>query len=167
MGFSKQYFNDETDTPAPLTAVANGRVRFQEVDSIRIAWHGHYASYFEDGRIAFGDRYGMRYQDFQANRTPAPIVQLHCDYKKPLIFGDYFTVETSLHWSDAARINFSYIVKNGQKEVCATGYSVQLLTTIKGEMLLFLPDWLEEFRDYWRSGAWKKGSLRELKGEAI
>ena len=26
------------------------RVRFQAVDSLRSVWHGHYVSYFEEGR---------------------------------------------------------------------------------------------------------------------
>ena len=30
------------------------RVRFSEVDSMQIVWHGEYVRYFEDGREAFG-----------------------------------------------------------------------------------------------------------------
>ena len=36
-------------------------IRFSEVDSMGVVWHGHYAIYFEDAREAFGDKYGFEY----------------------------------------------------------------------------------------------------------
>ena len=36
-------------------------VRFSEVDSMGVVWHGHYAMYFEDAREAFGAKYGLEY----------------------------------------------------------------------------------------------------------
>ena len=38
-------------------------VRFSEVDSMNFVWHGAYALYFEDGREAFGAKYGLGYLD--------------------------------------------------------------------------------------------------------
>ena len=39
-------------------------VRFNEADPLGIVWHGHYIRYFEDGREAFGNQYGIGYLDF-------------------------------------------------------------------------------------------------------
>ena len=36
-------------------------IRFSEVDSLLIVWHGHYLKYFEDAREAFGRKYGLGY----------------------------------------------------------------------------------------------------------
>ena len=33
-------------------------IRFSEVDSLHVVWHGHYVKYFEDGREAFGKDFG-------------------------------------------------------------------------------------------------------------
>jgi acyl-CoA thioester hydrolase len=41
-----------------LTNTTTFRVRFSEVDSLRIVWHGHYLKYFEDGRDAWGAEFG-------------------------------------------------------------------------------------------------------------
>ena len=34
-------------------------IRFSEVDSMGVVWHGHYVKYFEDAREAFGAKYGL------------------------------------------------------------------------------------------------------------
>ena len=39
---------------ASLVNKTSLRVRFSEVDSMQIVWHGEYVRYFEDGREAFG-----------------------------------------------------------------------------------------------------------------
>ena len=49
-------------------------VRFSEVDSMNIVWHGSYALYFEDAREAFGARYGLDYLNIFANGYYAPLV---------------------------------------------------------------------------------------------
>ena len=43
-------------TPA-LTNTTKTTVRFSEVDSMQVVWHGEYVRYFEDGREAFGRKY--------------------------------------------------------------------------------------------------------------
>ena len=40
---------------AALTNRTTFRVRFSEIDSMQIVWHGEYVRYFEDGREAFGN----------------------------------------------------------------------------------------------------------------
>ncbi len=35
------------------------RVRFSEVDSLKMVWHGSYVKYMEDGREAFGREFGL------------------------------------------------------------------------------------------------------------
>ena len=40
---------------AALTNRTTFRVRFSEIDSMQIVWHGEYVRYFEDGREAFGE----------------------------------------------------------------------------------------------------------------
>ena len=60
-------------TLAVRTAI---KIRFGEVDSMGIVWHGNYFKYFEDGREAFGDKYGINYMDFYRNGTMIPLVKV-------------------------------------------------------------------------------------------
>ena len=141
MGVIKQYFPQQGSDPLPLVATRERRVRFEEVDLLGMVWHGRYPSYFEDGRIYFGDKHGLTYQSFMDNKTVAPVVQMHFDYKAPLRFDQVMQIETRLHWSGAARLNFSYTIKNSKGVVNATGYTIQLLTDTEGTVLLVAPVW--------------------------
>ena len=81
-------------------------IRFEEVDPLGIVWHGRYPSYFEDARVALGDRYGIGYADFHRERVAAPIKQMQTNYILPLRFGERCTITALLHWTEAARINY-------------------------------------------------------------
>jgi len=156
MGFPKQYFKQAADAPAPLCSETDRRVRFEEVDSIRMVWHGRYPSYFEDGRISFGDAYGLNYQSFMKNRVMAPIVQMHFDFKFPLRFDETMRIRTCLHWNQAMRLDFSYRIVNGEDRLCAQGYTVQVLTDPDGTVLFVPPEWMLDFRQKWQAGHWSR-----------
>ncbi len=144
------YFPSVNNDPPPLKITCRRRVRFEELDPLRIVWHGRYISYFEDGRVAFGREYGLSYAQFMQNKIAAPIVQLHIDYMSPLSFDEQISIETTLHWCDALKLNFEFMVKNGQGAVAATGYSVQLITDLNGNVLFLPPDWIAKFRQKWQ-----------------
>jgi len=109
----KPPFQSAPDEPPPLRHRIKRVVRFEEVDSMRIVWHGRYPAYFEEGRVAHGHKYGISYSDFIRRKCPVPIRQLRVDYLEPLCFEDEIEIETILHWSDAARMNFEYFIYKG------------------------------------------------------
>lgn len=151
----RPYFPAKSDHPAPLRVRVDGRVRFEEVDILGIVWHGRYVSYLEDARTALGDRYGIGYKEFRANRVLAPIKKLHLDYRRPLRFGESFTVEALLHWADAARLNYEFILRDAQEQVTTTGFSVQLLMDPGGEVYMVPPPFYQEFRERWKAGEFR------------
>ena len=63
---------------AALTDRTTIKVRFSEIDSMQIVWHGEYVRYFEDGREAFGKRYGLDYMSIYREGYVVPIVDLTC-----------------------------------------------------------------------------------------
>ncbi len=151
----KPYFSIQEDDPPPLHIVINRRVRFEETDPLSIVWHGRYASYFEDARAAMGEKYGIGYLDFYRNGIVAPIKIVHIDYHLPLRFYEDFTIEGILHWSESARINFEYIVRNSEGRISTTGYTVQILLDKDKNLLLLPPPFYREFRERWKEGAFQ------------
>ena len=152
----KSYFVINSSDPQPLCSETTRRVRFEEVDSIRMVWHGRYPSYFEDGRISFGDKYGLNYQSFIEHKIMAPIVQMHFDFKSPLRFDETMRIVTCLHWNEAMRLNFSYHIYNQQDTLSASGYTVQVLTEPDGTVLYVPPKWIIEFREKWLGDFWSQ-----------
>ena len=71
-----------------LSDIVSVKVRFNEVDSLGIVWHGHYVKYFEDGRESFGQRHQLSYLDFYNNGYVVPIVNIQVNYKQVLRYGD-------------------------------------------------------------------------------
>ncbi|MFH1159917.1 MAG: acyl-CoA thioesterase [bacterium] len=126
------------------------KVRFGEVDSMQIVWHGNYLKYFEDAREAFGDRYGLGYLDVYKHGVMIPIVKVTCDYKKPLKYGEIAVVEALFANSEAAKIVFDYkIFRKRDMELVATGSSVQVFLTPEGELLLTAPEFFTVWKRRW------------------
>ncbi len=148
----KPYFPYQVDAPQPLRCSVERVVRFEEVDPLGIVWHGRYPSYFEDGRVLLGEKYGIGYMDFYRQGIVAPIKQLHVDYQRPLQFGEPFSIEAILHWTDATRLNHEFILRNATGEVTTTGYSVQLLLDQQQNVLMLPPPFYEDFRQRWQAG---------------
>ncbi len=148
----RRYFENIAGAPEPLCVETTRRVRFEEVDSIGMVWHGRYPSFFEDGRIAFGDTFGLAYSTYVTHRVMAPIVQMHFDFKAPLRFDETVRIQTRLHWNEAMRLDFSYAIYDSKDTTAATGYTVQLLTEPDGTVIYAAPDWIIQFKEQWCSG---------------
>lgn len=144
---------DGSQPPAPLTAAATRVVRFNEVDPLKVLWHGHYASYFEDARVAFGNRYGLSYQAIHAAGYATPIKQMHVEYDAPLLFGQECRILATLYWNDAARLNFAYAIQDAATAQTVTrGYTVQLFLSLSGEVQYAKSDFYEAFCAQWQQG---------------
>jgi acyl-CoA thioester hydrolase len=146
------YFPKEAGSPAPLRVLVQRQVRFEEVDPLNIVWHGRYPSFFEDARVAFGEKFGIGYLDCYQRGILTPIRKMHMDYFRPLRFPEPFTIEGILHWTQAARLDFEFIIRNRADEVTTTGYTVQMMLDTEQNIMLIPPPFLREFFDRWKDG---------------
>lgn len=149
---SRPYFPTGEGAPPPLKVSVERKVRFEEVDPLNIVWHGRYPGYFEDARVALGEKYGLGYLDFYRDGILTPIKKLHVDYFRPLSFPEPFTIEGLLHYTPAARLNFEFVIRNASGEVTTTGYTVQMLLDVKQEIMLVPPPFLARFLERWEKG---------------
>jgi acyl-CoA thioester hydrolase len=83
-------------------------IRFSEVDSMNVVWHGSYPLYFEDARELFGEKYDLTYQGFFNHGYFAPLVELSFQYKKPIRYGTHPCIEITYRPTAAAKIVFDY-----------------------------------------------------------
>jgi acyl-CoA thioester hydrolase len=125
------------------------RVSFNEADPLGIVWHGHYIRYFEDGREAFGSKYGIGYLDFYNAGLIVPVVSVQCDYKRSLRYGEVVTVETIFIPCEAAKLHFRYRLFNSETgQTVATGSSTQVfLDKATNALQLTNPDFYEAWKN--------------------
>lgn len=150
--FASSLCLDGSAAPAPIEYSVQRIVRFDEVDVLEIVWHGHYASYFEDARVALGEHLGIGYSTLYRERVPAPIKQLFVNYHRPLVFAERCRIIARLHWCESARMNMSYKILNAQGATVATGFSVQMFMQTSGEYLTRQPDFYAAFCQRWKQG---------------
>lgn len=122
-------------------------VRFNEVDSLHIVWHGHYICYFEDGREAFGQEFGLSYMDIYNQGYKVPLVHIDCQFKRPIAYGDNIEVIAKFVYTPAAKIIFEYRLMNSNtNELLATGRSEQVFLDSKNELFLINPTFYVEWQ---------------------
>ena len=110
-----------------LSASKTLDIRFSEVDSMQIVWHGSYPLYFEDAREEFGKRYALDYLTIFNAGCYAPLVELTFQFKQPIRYGMQPRIDIFYRPTEAAKIVFDYEIRDNQSnELLATGHSVQV-----------------------------------------
>ncbi|MDR0536863.1 MAG: acyl-CoA thioesterase [Tannerellaceae bacterium] len=132
--------------PVQLKATRTIDIRFSEVDSMNIVWHGSYSLYFEDAREAFGTKYGLSYLYIFNNGYYAPLVDLKFSFKKPLQYGQQARIDITYRNTDAAKIIFNYEIKDATDNLIATGSSVQVFLDRNYKLVWTNPPFYEEWK---------------------
>lgn len=127
------------------------RVRFSEVDSMHVVWHGNYVHYMEDGREAFGQEFGISYMEVVKQGYVIPIVKLELDYKQALTYDEHITIETRYIPTDAAKIQFEYFIyKEDGKTIAAIGRTIQVFVEKETQQLeLSNPAFYMAWKEKW------------------
>ena len=131
-----------------LTNTTTFRVRFSEVDSLRIVWHGNFLKYFEDGRDAWAAEFGFDFmQVYEKHGLLMPLASSHMDYKHPLRYNEIGLVETTFVNTPAAKMIFRYKVYNEDKtQLKAIGETIQVFVDANHVLQLNTPTFFQEWK---------------------
>lgn len=123
-------------------------VRFNEVDSMNIVWHGNYVTYFERTREEFEEKYGLGYKTTLQAGYYAAVVDIKVNYKLPLFYGDKFVINAKYINNHAPKFIFEYEILSSDKEkVIATGKTTQVLLDKNNYQLeMYAPPFLIEWK---------------------
>jgi acyl-CoA thioester hydrolase len=115
-------------------------VRFPEVDSYGVVWHGHYVLYFEVARNALCSAFGLTPAEALAHGYKVPITRVEMSLKRPAKLDDRLEVSAALAPSETAKLAMSYEVRRlPERTLLATGTTEQVILNPAGELLLTLP----------------------------
>ncbi len=127
-------------------------VRFSEVDSIRVVWHGNYLKYMEDAREAFGRKYGLSYMQIVASGYYCPIYDYHVRFVHSATYDDVLLVTIKYKPSLGAKLCFDYEIRRERDGALVLKAStIQLFTSTDGVLEPSEPEfyrkWKSQFPD--------------------
>jgi acyl-CoA thioester hydrolase len=98
------------------------RVIFGDTDQMGVVYYANYLRYFESARAAYWRDLGKSYKDLVEWGIALPVVEAHCDYKRPAHYEDLLVVETRVSELRGASLRFAYRVMRGA-ELLAEGHT--------------------------------------------
>lgn len=98
------------------------RVIFGDTDQMGVVYYANYLRYFESARAAYWRDLGKSYQDLVDWGVALPVVEAHCQYRRPAHYEDLLVVDVWVSELRSASLRFAYRVLRGG-EVLAEGYT--------------------------------------------
>ena len=126
-------------------------IRFSEVDSMNVVWHGSYMLYFEDARELFGEQYDLSYMGYVRHGYYAPMVEMNIQWKKPILYGMRPRIDIIYRPTVAAKVVFDYEIHDTADEsLIASAHSVQVFMDLNYQLVLYSPKFYEEWQQRWK-----------------
>lgn len=131
-----------------LSHTTEERIKFSEVDSMGILWHGHYIRLFEEGREQFGIYYGLDYLTIHQKGFYTPITSSEIKHLAPLTYGDTAIIEAVYTFTKAAKICFEYkIYSKESKKLAATGKTTQVFLDKNMQLQITNPEYYAKWKE--------------------
>jgi acyl-CoA thioester hydrolase len=109
---------------SPRESVARVRVRYAETDKMGVVYYANYLVWFEVGRCEWLRTTGSSYRELEAEGTILPVIEAHCEYRRPFRYDDEVEIRAKATLLSPARVRFDYdLVPAGAGEASAVGWT--------------------------------------------
>jgi len=98
------------------------RVIFGDTDQMGVVYYANYLRYFESARAAYWRGLGKSYKDLEAWGVALPVIEAHCNYRRPALYEDLLVVDVGVSELRGASLRFAYRVLRGL-ELLADGFT--------------------------------------------
>jgi len=106
-------------------SVSTLRVRYAETDKMGVVYYANYLVWFEVARADLLRSLGWTYREMELEGVLLPVIEAHCDYRKPARYDDEIEVRTQGHVLSPVRMEFQYeVIRKQDDVVTATGRTV-------------------------------------------
>jgi acyl-CoA thioester hydrolase len=135
--------------PPATEGVHRLRVRYAECDPMRVAHHGAYIAWLEEGRTELLRTSGVSYAQLEREGVFLAVVTLEATYKRPAMYDDLLEIRTRVTGVTRVKIHHAYEVRLADRAGAANA-GLDLLATAKTTLACLdadgrprpLPDWL-------------------------
>jgi acyl-CoA thioester hydrolase len=101
------------------------RVRYAETDKMGVVYYANYFVWFEVGRTDLLRSLGWTYREMEHAGIALPVIEAHCDYRRPARYDDEMEIRTRGRMLSPIRMEFTYeVARRGDETVVASGRTV-------------------------------------------
>jgi acyl-CoA thioester hydrolase len=101
------------------------RVRYAETDQMGVAYYANYFVWFEVARTDWLRGTGWSYREMEADGISLPVIEAHCEYRRPARYDDEIVVQTRASLVTPVRVRFDYeLLRPGDDQAAAVGHTV-------------------------------------------
>jgi acyl-CoA thioester hydrolase len=118
------------------------QIIFGDTDQMGVVYYANYLRFFEGARASYWRALGKSYKDLEDAQVAMPVVEAHCNYKRPSLYEDVISVDTWVGDVRGASLRFFYEVKRGDT-LLAEGYTRHAVIGPNGRPRA-LPDFMRE-----------------------
>jgi acyl-CoA thioester hydrolase len=101
-------------------------------------YYAHYFVYFEMARADMLREAGIPYTEMENRGIMLPVVDAHCEYRKPARYDDLIVVVSRCS-QKGPRLRIEYEIKRGD-EILVTGYTEHVCLSPEGKVLRPAPE---------------------------
>lgn len=121
------------------------RVRYGETDQMGYLYYGHYAQYYEVGRVETIRSLGLSYKELEeVHGIWLPVVSLEMRFVRPAHYDDLLTVRSEIRTMPDTHITFHVDILNAQKKLVNAGRVRLCFFDSATKKVVMAPDFLLE-----------------------
>jgi acyl-CoA thioester hydrolase len=108
--------------PASISVI---RVRYAETDKMGVVYYANYLVWFEVGRTDLLRSLGWTYREMEHAGITLPVIEAHCEYRRPALYDDEIEVRTKGRMLSPVRVEFTYeVVRREDQTIAASGRTI-------------------------------------------
>ena len=112
------------------------KAQYHETDQMGIIHHSNYVKWMEEARIDFLNQIGVNYGYLEEMGLVSPIVEVKCQYKGMVRFGDSVSISINVQKYTGVKLVLSYNISNiASGELCTICETSSCFMTREGKLI--------------------------------
>jgi acyl-CoA thioester hydrolase len=123
--------SERKERPASNSVI---RVRYAETDKMGVVYYANYFVWFEVARADLLRSLGWTYREMEHDGVSLPVIEAHCEYRRPARYDDEMEVRTKGRMLSPVRMEFTYeVVRCDDQSIAASGHTIHAALDLAGK----------------------------------
>lgn len=95
-----------------MNFVYERQINYYETDKMGVVHHSNYIRYLEEARCKWLEELGIPYDKFEENGIMIPVLEVRCEHKYHVTFGDTIRINLKIKKYTGVRLEVEYEITN-------------------------------------------------------